>query len=320
MTENKLKKVSIVIPIYNEGDNILNLYTELKNVMSTQNKDYEIIFVDDCSQDSSMQILEELFNQDERVSAISLLGNQGQTSALTAGFKIAAGDIVIAMDGDGQHNPAYIPQFISALDEGYDIVSSWKEKDESSNKITLFLSKTAHKIIGKFMGVKMKYFAATMKAYRKDVLQNLDLSGDLHRFAGALIHYKGIKIKEIPIEIRKREKGKSNYKLGKIFRVALDLILIKFLAKYSKTPFRIFGSLGVMFILLGLIGSAYVMYEKYILDIKVFYNSAALIVSAFSFVMGLQFIFFGLMAELISRVYYTSDKKTSNLIRTKLRR
>ena len=250
-------KISVVIPIYNEEGNIEQLYQELKQVLGDD--EYEIIYIDDCSRDKSLSILRKLFEGDTHVQVITLLGNHGQTAALNAGFHKAKGDVIVAMDGDGQHDPKYIPEFISAIEEGYDVASSWKQEDESSSKIKFALSNIAHKIIGGVAGAKMKYFGATMKAYRWEILQNLDLSGELHRFAGALIYYRGIKIKEIPIIIRARKRGKANYGLKKVIKVALDLLLIKFLVKYSKTPFRIFGSLGVLLIIIGLIGLIYVL-------------------------------------------------------------
>ncbi len=303
------KDISIVIPIYNEEDEIIKLYMELKNVLDATGKEYEIIFVDDCSTDSSLGILKEIFKKDINIQVISLLGNNGQTIALRSGFKISSGNIILAMDGDGQHDPKYIPKFISAMEEGYDVVSSWKIKDKDSSKLKFLLSKIAHKIISKITGVKMNYFGATMKAYRGKILKNLDLSGNLHRFIGALIYYKGMKIKEVPIEIRLRENGSSNYGLKKIPKVFLDLILIKFLTKYSKTPFVIFGSLGVLLSALGIIGIGYVYILKYFFEQSATQNIAGLMVSAICFIIGIQFIFFGLMAEMISRVYYTSNNK-----------
>lgn len=317
--KNNITKLSIVIPVYNEEENIRNLYQELKGVLRNLGKDYEIIFVDDGSKDKSGKILKEIFNEDQNVQVVSLLGNHGQTVALSTGFKKAKGDVILAMDGDGQHNPQYIPEFVQALEEGFDVASGWKEKDEGSSKLKFFLSNLAHKIIAKISGVKMKYFGATMKAYRKEVLKNLDLTGDLHRFAGALIHYPGIKIKEIPLKIRARKKGTSSYSLTKTAKVALDLILIKFLVKYAKTPFRIFGSLGVLLIFLGICGIFGVFVAKYFFGQSTQSNASVLIISAISSIVGVQFIFFGLVAELISRVYYTSGSKKLSSIRQYLK-
>ena len=309
MVGNKVKKISVVIPVYNEENNIKNLYEELKGVLTQLKNDYEIIFIDDCSSDSSLDILKGIFEKDSHVEIVSLLGNHGQTMALKAGFKMASGDAVIAMDGDGQHDPKYITQFVSAIEEGYDIASGWKDKDEGRGRTGFFISKIAHKIIGGVTGVKMNYFGATMKAYRNDILKTLDLSGDLHRFMGALVYYKGIKIKEIPIKIRARKSGSSNYSLTKIMKVTLDLILIKFLTKYSKAPFRIFGFLGALFGFLGILGVGYIYALKYVFSQSAVQNVAGLVISAIFFIAGIQFVFFGLMAEMISRVYYTSNNK-----------
>ncbi len=319
MSSSNIKKISVVVPIYNEEDNISGFYKELKAVLGNLGREYEIVFIDDCSSDSSLEILENIFKNDSHTQIISLLGNQGQTLALKAGFEVASGDIIIAMDGDGQHDPKYIPQFVSAIEDGYDVASGWKFKDEGSGRIKSVLSKAAHKIIGKVVGVKMNYFGATMKAYRADILRRLDLSGDLHRFMGALVHYKGIKLREIPIEIRARKRGSSNYTLGKILKVALDLILIRFLTKHSKAPFRMFGSLGVFFSILGVVGVGYVYALKYVFGQSAAENVAGLVISAIFFIVGIQFIFFGLIAEMISRIYYTSGNKKFFNIKTHLK-
>lgn len=312
-----MNKISVVIPIFNEEDNIRTLYGELKKVLSDLGKEYEIIYVDDCSQDKSLSVLKELLKDDERVEVVSLLGNHGQTLALNAGFHIASGDIVVAMDGDGQHNPKYIPQFVAHIENGYDVVSSWKERDKQASKLKFILSKFAHRMIGKISGVNMRYFGATMKAYRRDVLEGLDLSGELHRFAGALISFRGIKIIEVPIEIRPRDRGKSNYSLNKIVKVALDLILIKFLMNYAKRPFRMFGLSGVVLGIFGSAGLFYVFLTKYFLGIPTSSRTSILVVSAILIMTGVQFVFFGLIAELISRVYYTSGEKNFYKIRTR---
>jgi glycosyltransferase involved in cell wall biosynthesis len=320
MNRCKVKKISVVIPVFNEENNIKNLYEELGAALVKINKDYEIIFVDDCSIDSSLDILKGIYDKDNHIEIVSLLGNHGQTIALQAGFKMASGDIIIAMDGDGQHDPVYIPQFVAAIEEGYDMVSGWKSRDESRGALKFFVSKIAHRIIGGVTGVKMNYFGATMKAYRSDILKTFDLSGDLHRFMGALIYFKGIKIKEIPIEIRPRGKGVSNYSFSKIAKVALDLVLIKFLTRYSKTPFRIFGFLGVFFSTLGILGVSYIYALKYFFSQSAAQNVAGLVISAIFFIVGIQFVFFGLMAEMISRVYYTSNNKEFFSVKEHLKR
>ncbi len=318
MTET-IPKVSIVIPIYNEAENLQTLYRELKSTLENQLYAHEIIFVDDGSRDDSLKILREIYRSDPCVQVIALLGNHGQTAALSAGFQNAKGAVVVAMDGDGQHDPKYIPAFVAAIAEGYDVASGWKQKDPGASRLKFLLSQMAHKMIAKISGVKMKYFGATLKAYRANVIKNLDLSGDLHRFAGALIYYKGIKIKEIPIQIRPRQKGKSSYNLTKTAKVALDLILIKFLVKYAKTPFRIFGLLGVILILLGCAGLIGVFIAKYAFGESTASNASVLIIAAILSIVGMQFLFFGLIAELISRLYYSSGQRKSYVIKEHLK-
>lgn len=309
MVTKKVSKVSIVLPIYNEEKNILGLYKELKQVLVKLGKDYEIIFVDDSSKDNSLDILSKLYEKDEKIQVISLMGNQGQTTALNAGFKNASGDVIIAMDGDGQHNPEYIPVFVKGIEDGYDLVSGWKKEDKSRHFIYKFLSKIAHKTICMISKTKLKYFGATMKAYDSKLLKKLDLSGDLHRFAGALVSFKGIKIKEIPLKIRANKKRKSNYSLIKIPKVALDLFLMNFLVKYAKTPFRFFGFFGFLFNILGLMGLSCVFIQKQFFGKSTQENVSLIMVSALLIMVGIQFLFFGLISELISRIYYTSNNK-----------
>ncbi len=315
-----IKKISIVIPVYNEAENIVSLYTELSDVLGAVAKDYEIIYIDDCSTDASLETLEGLFTKDAHVQVISLLGNQGQTIALSAGLKHASGDVVIAMDGDGQHNPAYLPEFIQAIEEGNDLASSWKLQDERGSFIVAILSKVFHAIVSIFTGVKMKYFGSTMKAYRRELLHSLDLAGDLHRFAGVLVHYKGIRVKEIPIKIRKRVRGVSAYGIiGKIFRVLPDLLLIKFLTKYAKAPFRVFGTVSLIGLTIGVFGIGLVTYQKYVLGFPSYQNTGLLIVSAVGIIVSIQLLVFGFVAELISRVYYATNQRGLYTIRTHLR-
>lgn len=303
------KKISLIIPVYNEEANVASLYQELKTVLATLNRNYEIIFIDDGSTDSSLQILRRIFEDNPQVQVISLLGNQGQTLGLKAGFEASTGEIIVAMDGDGQHDPKYLPQFIQAIEEGNDIASGWKVKDAESGRFKFLLSRIAHKIVSKITGAKMNYLGATMKAYDRSLFGGLEISGHLHRFMGALMYYPGIKVKEIPIKIRRRSGGQSNYNLTKTLRVLLDLILIKFLTKYSKTPFVIFGSLGAIMGLFGTIGIFYVYLLKFFFQHSAAENVAGLIISAVCLITGLQFIFFGLLAEMVSRTYYTADRK-----------
>ncbi len=314
-----IQKISIVIPVYNEAENILPLFRELTHVLQSTSKEYEIIYVDDCSADNSLEVLEELFQKDARVQVVSLLGNQGQTVAVSAGFKHAQGDVIIAMDGDGQHDPAYLPEFMRAIEEGYDLASSWKAEDSRGSHSVSLLSRVFHKLVSSSTGVKMKYFGSTMKAYRRELLKSLDLSGDLHRFAGVLVYYKGIKIKEIPIKIRKRVRGKSAYGIGKIFRVLLDLVLIKFLTKYSKAPFRVFGGISFIGIIVGTCGIGLVTYYKYVLGLPSQQNTGLLVVSAVVIIISFQLLIFGFMAELLSRVYYASDQRGFYTVRTHLK-
>jgi len=310
--------VSIVLPCYNEAGNIEPLYGELSTVLGGMKRPYEIIFVDDASEDQTLTVAKRLYEGDKHVQVISLLGHQGKAAALLSGFKAAHGNIIIAMDGDGQHDPKYIPEFVAAIDEGCDVASSWKE-EESTSALQRTLSKAAHTFIGRLIGVKMKYFGAAMKAYRRDVVENLEFSGELHRFAGALIYRKGITIREIPITIRRRRYGASNYSVWKLFGVLLDIILIKYLVSYSRAPFRFFGVWGFLASSIGGLAVLWVLIQKYVFGEPAFNNTAVLVLAAIFIFVGIQLIFFGLIAELISRLYYTSSGRELAKVRQHLK-
>src|SRR5256885_4307109 len=238
--------LSIVIPIHNEEPSLLPLYDRLTAVLESLQKPYEILFVDDASTDRSFELLANLVETDERLKVIRLRRNFGQTAALSAGFHEAEGDVIIAMDGDLQHAPEDIPALLKKIDEGYDIASGWR-KERVDNAITRKIpSRIANWLMSKASGVDLRDFGTTFKAYRAEILKDVHLYGELHRFIPALASFYGARIIEVPIRNSPRIGGGSHYGLSRTFRVMFDIITIRFLLQYFTRPMHFFGALGLV--------------------------------------------------------------------------
>jgi glycosyltransferase involved in cell wall biosynthesis len=299
--------LSIVIPVYNEEENIPKLYKELKEVLEKLGKEYEIIFVDDGSTDRTYQILQELARKDPHVKVIRFRRNYGQTAAMYAGFQYAQGDVIITMDGDLQNDPKDIPKLLEKIEEGYDIVSGWR-KNRKDNFITRILpSKIANWLISKVTGVHLHDYGCTLKAYRKEVAKNYRLYGDMHRFLPAVAKSFGAKITEIVVNHRPRIYGKSKYGIGRTIRVMLDILLVKFLNDYMNKPLYVFGGLGLFMAFLGFLILAYLAVEKIFFGASIG-GRPLLILGVLLFLSGLQLISTGIIAELIIRTYYESKQ------------
>ena len=243
--------LSIVIPIHNEEPSILPLYDRLISVLEGLNKPFEIIFVDDASADRSFDLLANLAETDMRMKVIRLRRNFGQTAALSAGFDEAQGNIIISLDGDLQHDPADIPALLAKIEEGYDIASGWR-KDRVDNALTRKIpSRIANWLMARASGVNLRDFGTTFKAYRAEVIKDINLYGELHRFIPALASFYGARIAEVPIRNVPRPHGDSHYGIGRTFNVLFDIVTIKFLLKYFTRPMHFFGRLGIVRILSG---------------------------------------------------------------------
>src|ERR671928_558105 len=254
--------LSIVIPIHNEEPSILPLYDRLTRVMEALQKPYEILFVDDASTDRSFELLANLVETDGRLKVIRLRRNFGQTAALSAGFHESQGTVIIAMDGDLQHAPEDIPALLEKIDEGYDIASGWR-KQRVDNAITRKLpSRIANWLMAKASGVELRDFGTTFKAYRAEILKDVHLYGELHRFIPALASFYGARVAEVPIRNTARAAGDSHYGLGRTFRVLFDIITIKFLLKYFTRPMHFFGQLGLTGVGLGGAILTYLLFFK----------------------------------------------------------
>src|SRR5437660_9795382 len=243
--------LSIVIPVHNEEPSLLPLYDRLTAVLETVQKPYEILFVDDASTDRSFELLANLVETDERLKVIRLRRNFGQTAALSAGFHEAEGDVIIAMDGDLQHAPEDIPALLKKIEEGYDIASGWR-KERVDNAITRKIpSRIANWLMAKASGVELRDFGTTFKAYRAEILNDVNLYGELHRFIPALASFYGARVVEVPIRSTPRASGDSHYGIGRTFRVLFDILTIKFLLNYFTRPMHFFGRIGLTGVTLG---------------------------------------------------------------------
>jgi glycosyltransferase involved in cell wall biosynthesis len=306
--KTKSPQISIVVPFYNEEDNIGELYTQLTHVLEELGKDFELIFIDDGSTDRTHDILMDLFNSDERVRIIILRKNFGQTAALQAGFDYANGDVIISMDGDLQHDPRDIPKLLAPLEDGFDIVSGWRKERKDHFLLRRFPSWVANRIMRLLSRVKIHDFGTTFKAYRRDVLEGLRLYGELHRFIPALISRTGVKITEVPIMNVVRQKGKSKYGLSRIRRVLFDLITVKFIISFIDRPLQFFGLIGLILGGIGFTIALVLTVGFYLFQWSIRDNLGNLILSVFLMIMGLQFIMTGLLAEIISRIYFTTHE------------
>src|SRR5580658_4398591 len=257
---------SVVVPFFNEQESVAPLYVKIMDVMDTLREPYEMVFVDDGSKDGTFRLMSEIARDDDRVVVVQLRRNFGQTAALKAGFDHSQGEIIISMDGDLQHDPAEIPRFIEKIQEGYDIVSGWRVERTDAWLTRQFPSMVANRIMAWLSRVELHDFGTTFKAYRREILSEIHLYGELHRFIPALASWAGASVAEVPITNIQRKSGKSNYGISRTIRVLLDLVSVKFLLDYSTKPLQLFGVAG-LFCLSGGFGIAlWVFVRKAILN------------------------------------------------------
>jgi glycosyltransferase involved in cell wall biosynthesis len=307
--------LSIVIPIHNEEPAILPLYDRLTTVLEAMNKPYEILFVDDASTDRSFELLANLVETDGRLKVIRLRRNFGQTAALSAGFDEAQGDVVISMDGDLQHDPEDIPALLEKVEEGYDIASGWR-KNRLDNAITRKIpSRIANWLMAKASGVNLRDFGTTFKAYRTEILKDVNLYGELHRFIPALASFYGARVAEVPIRNSPRVSGGSHYGLGRTFRVLFDIITIKFLLKYFTRPMHFFGQLGLIGVGVGGAILGYLLVYRLLGNEIVIQHGPLMIAGALLFLTGLTMFCTGLLGEILVRTYFESQGRRIYAVR-----
>ncbi len=309
-----MRKVSVVIPAYNEQDNIPILYEKLKRVLESMPYDYEIIFVNDGSSDATLEKMMDIALKDPKVTVIDLARNFGQTPAMMAGIDKACGDVIVTMDADLQNDPEDIPKLIEKINEGFDIVSGWR-KDRKDSASRVLPSKVANWLIGVMTGVKLHDYGCTLKAYRANVLKNVRLYGEMHRFIPALAATvtSPDRIVEIPVRHHPRKYGKSKYGMSRTLKVLADLIFVWFINKFMQKPIHFFGIIGIILFTLGSVSFGYLAV------LKVLGHSIGgrplLIVSVLLIIAGLQMITTGILGEILVRIYYESQGKKPYVIR-----
>lgn len=305
-----MPKYSIVVPFHNEEDSVTALYDRLKDVMEHVGESFELVFVDDGSNDRTCRLLEEIAAVDSRVLVVKLRRNFGQTSALAAGFDHAEGEFILAMDGDLQHDPGEIPVFLEKLEEGYDVVSGWRKERIDNFVMRRIPSRCANWLMAKLSGVDIHDFGTTFKAYRREVIHNIPLYGEMHRFIPALASWYGASICEVPITNINRSGGKSHYGISRTFRVFFDLMTIRFLLKYMTRPLHFFGLFGALGILGGSGLSMFLLALKVVTRQHVMDEHGPLfVVAAVMILAGIQLLAIGLLGELQVRHYHTSAQR-----------
>ncbi|MGB5594991.1 MAG: glycosyltransferase family 2 protein [Crocosphaera sp.] len=300
--------LSVIIPIFNEVKSLSPLIDNIGNVLQQNQIPYEIICVDDGSQDGSVELLRELASSRNDLIAIIFRRNYGQTPAMAAGFQYAQGKIIVTLDGDLQNDPTDIPLLIDKLEEGYDLVSGWRKNRQDAALTRLLPSKIANWIIGQVTGVKLHDYGCSLKAYRKELLSDMNLYGELHRFLPALAYIEGAKITEIPVRHHARRYGKSKYGLGRTFRVMMDLLTIFFLKKFLTRPMHIFGLGGLILLIVGLLMGSYLTVLKIFFGLSIGHRPL-LMLAVLLILTGIQLLISGLLAELIMRTYHESQQR-----------
>ena len=309
--------VSVVIPVYNEAENIPRLNSSLMAVLHKMGKPFEIIYVDDCSSDETFTLIKKICSQHETIRAVRLRRNFGQSAAMSAGFDIARGEIIVAMDGDMQNDPADIPALLSKLEEGYDVVNGWR-KDRKDRLLSRRIpSIIANWVIGRTTGVRLHDYGCSLKAYKSEVIKNVPLYGGLHRFIPALASIYGARITEMTVNHHARLYGKSKYTLSRAFRVLIDLISVIFLKFFLDRPLHIFGWSGISLLMAGTVIDGYLAFQK------IFYgaslaNRPLLLFGTLLILAGLQLFSMGILAEIQVRTYYESQGKPIYSVRERL--
>lgn len=311
-----LPLLSIVVPIHNEERSILPLYDRLTSVLMGLGRAWEIIFVDDASTDRSHELLDNLVETDPHLKVIRLRRNFGQTAALAAGFDEARGEVIIAMDGDLQHAPEDIPVLLRPIDEGYDIASGWRKERVDNAFTRKFPSRIANWMMSKASGIELRDFGTTFKAYRADVLKDVHLYGELHRFIPALASFYGARVLEVPIRNTPRAAGESHYGLSRTFRVLFDILTIRFLLKYFTRPMHFFGGIGLAGTVSGCAMLVFCLVEKIFTSIDIVQAHGPLMMAgALLLLAGLMMFSTGLIGELVMRTYFESQGRRIYAVR-----
>jgi dolichol-phosphate mannosyltransferase len=302
-----MKRISVVLPVYNESESLPTLISALENVLTSI--DYEIIAVNDGSTDDSWKRISAACHQNKNIKAVNFKRNFGQTSAINAGIHLASGEIIVLIDSDLENDPNDIQLLLNKLDEGYDVVSGWRKNRWQGKFFTRKLpSLLANKLISYISGVKLNDYGCTLKAYRKEVVKDVFLYGQMHRFIPVYCSWQGGKVSEIPVRYQPRKFGKSNYGLFRIYKVILDLIMIKFLDKYMQRPIHFFGGVGILAFAAATVSAMVSLYLKFS-GIATIIQTPLPTISAVFYIVGIEMILMGVMAEILMRTYYETQQK-----------
>jgi glycosyltransferase involved in cell wall biosynthesis len=312
MTHPKL--LSIVVPVYNEQENIAPLHKALTDSLRAIGLDYEIVLVDDGSTDGSSRALDELAARDQTVKIVHFRRNFGQTAAMNAGLHLAAGDVVITLDADLQNDPADIPVLLAKLEEGYDLVHGWRKNRQDAFVNRKLPSKIANWIISKTTGFPVHDLGCTLKAMRREIAQDLQLYGEMHRFIPILAHWRGARCAEVVTRHHPRKFGTSKYGISRTFRVVLDLITVKYMIQYLTSPMKLFGGMGLASMALGGLAGAATLAMKLWGGVDMTGNPL-LMLTVFAMLAGMQFFVLGMLGEVCVRTYYESQNKQPYAIR-----
>ncbi|MEJ7849712.1 MAG: glycosyltransferase family 2 protein [Pyrinomonadaceae bacterium] len=310
-------ELSLFLPVLDEEDNLRPMHAKISEALNALGKSAEVIFVDDGSTDKSLEILKEIAAGDDRVRVISLRRNYGQTAAMSAGIDAAKGNILIPMDADLQNDPADIIRLLQKLDEGYDVVSGWRKNRQDKLISRKIPSQIANRIISWIGGVPLHDYGCSLKAYRRDVIQDVKLYGEMHRFIPIYASWSGARVTEIPVDHHARTMGKSKYGISRTIKVVFDLITIKFMASYQTKPLYVFGSFGVIAFFISMIAGIWAVV------LKLFFSTSFIltplpIITIVMLAISVQFVLMGLLAELQVRTYHESQDKAIYAVREKI--
>ncbi len=305
--------LSVVIPVYNEAQNLLPLCADVTDALLGLRGPFEILFVDDGSTDGSAELLRELARKEETIKVIALRRNFGQTAAMMAGIDHARGDVIVVMDGDRQNDPADIPALLDKLAEGYDVVSGWR-RDRQDGWLRVFLSRVANALISRVSGLRLHDYGCSLKAYRRSAIESVRLYGEMHRFIPIYASWWGAKVTEIPVNHRPRVEGRSKYGFERIVKVFLDLLVVQFLGRYETKPIYVFGGFGLVCWGISLLSAGYAVYRK-LFDDTSFILTPLPLLSVMAFITGVLSILMGFLAELLVRTYYESQQRVPYAVR-----
>jgi glycosyltransferase involved in cell wall biosynthesis len=313
-TSGKRCDISILVPFYNEEENLSENYEQIRRALEKIPETAEIIYIDDGSTDKGADVIKKAAASDPRVKLVSFSKNFGQTAAMEAAFKSARGTIYVTLDADNQNDPADIPLLLDKMREGYGVVSGWREKRKDGFFLRRLPSVIANRLISKITGVELKDYGCTLKAYDARYIDPVNLYGEMHRFIPAYAKHAGAKVTEVAVNHRPRTKGVSKYGLNRTIKVILDLITVKFLGSYAAKPIYFFGGAGFFLMALSFLVTLFVAYQKFFRDVFV-HRNPLFTLAVFVFLLGVMLVMMGVLAEIMARTYYESQGKKPYLVK-----